>query len=131
MMKIKILMHLYKNSPFLPHRNMKSPRDSRRDFLKKTITGTAVFSVGGILPAFSPKSYGNILGANERIKVSVMGVNSRGNALPQNFATQPNAEVIHICDVDQLAPEKCINSVYNKRVRWFLCLTGHFERSSH
>jgi predicted dehydrogenase len=90
---------------------MKASKDSRRDFLKKSIAGTAVFSIGGILPAFSPKSYGKIIGANERIKVSVMGVNSRGNALAQNFANQPNAEVIHVCDVDQLAAEKCINAV--------------------
>ena len=94
---------------------MTTSKDSRRDFLKKSIAGTAVFSIGGVLPAFSPKSYGKILGANERIKVSVMGVNSRGNALAQNFANQPNAEVIHICDVDQLAAEKCIPGASIKR----------------
>ena len=30
-----------------------------------------------------------------------MGVNSRGNALAQNFAYQKECEVIHICDVDK------------------------------
>src|SRR5690606_16445551 len=90
---------------------MKTSNDSRRDFIKKTIAGTAALSLGGILPGFTAKSYGNILGANERIKVSVMGVNSRGLALAQNFASQPNAEVLYVADVDSRAIEKCSAAV--------------------
>ena len=86
---------------------MKLSNDSRRDFIKKTIASTAAISLGGILPGFSSKSYGNILGANDRIKVSVMGVNSRGNALAKNFASQPNCEVVYLADVDSRAIEKC------------------------
>jgi predicted dehydrogenase len=85
--------------------------DSRRAFIKKTLAGTAAFTMGGILPGFSPKSYANILGANEKILVGVMGVNSRGFALANNFALQPNAEVISISDTDTRAAEKCIASV--------------------
>lgn len=90
---------------------MKNPIDSRRGFLKKSLGFTAALSIGGVLPAFSAKSYRNILGANERIKVAVMGVNSRGYALALNFASQPNAEVLHVCDVDSLAAGKCIQAV--------------------
>ncbi|MFC0263623.1 Gfo/Idh/MocA family oxidoreductase [Fontibacter flavus] len=90
---------------------MKNPKDSRRDFLKKSLSATAALTLGGVLPAFSSKSYRNILGANERIKVAVMGVNSRGYALALNFASQPNAEVLHVSDVDSLAAEKCIQAV--------------------
>jgi predicted dehydrogenase len=90
---------------------MKNPIDSRRGFIKKSLGLTAALSFGGVLPAFSAKSYRNILGANERIKVAVMGVNSRGLALALNFASQPNAEVLHVCDVDSLAAEKCIQAV--------------------
>ncbi|MFD2200380.1 Gfo/Idh/MocA family oxidoreductase [Shivajiella indica] len=92
---------------------MAQSNETRRDFLKKSLAGTAALSFGGILPSFSPKSYAQILGANEKIKVAVMGVNSRGMALAQNFASQPNSEVLHICDVDRLAAEKCINAVTN------------------
>jgi predicted dehydrogenase len=92
---------------------MTSFKDNRRDFIKKSLLGTASLSIGGILPGFSPKSYAQILGANERIKVAVMGVNSRGLALAQNFASQPNSEVLHICDVDRLAAEKCVAAVSN------------------
>lgn len=37
----------------------------------------------------------------------MMGVNSRGNALAQNFAYQEQCDVIHLCDVDSRAIEKC------------------------
>lgn len=90
---------------------MKSTTDSRRGFIKKTLTGTAALSIGGVLPRFSAKSYARILGANERIRVCVMGVNSRGLALATNYADQPNCEVLYISDVDSRAAAKCMASV--------------------
>lgn len=84
---------------------------SRRDFLKKTLTGTAALTVGGILPGVSAKSYGRIIGANEKVRLGVMGVNSRGLALAKNFALQPNCEIVTISDVDSRAAEKCIKAV--------------------
>ena len=86
-------------------------KDSRRGFIRKVALGTATVSFGGILPGFSARSYGNILGANERIKVASMGVNSRGLAVANNFAMQPNCEVLYVSDVDSRAAEKCISSV--------------------
>lgn len=85
--------------------------NSRREFLKKTLIASTAVGFGGILPGFSAKSYKNILGANEKLRVSVMGVNARGNALAQNFASLPNSQVIHICDVDSCAIDKCKNSL--------------------
>lgn len=85
--------------------------ENRRKFIKKSLTGAAVLSFGGILPSFSAKSYARILGANERIQVAVMGVNSRGLALASNFAAQKNCEVRYINDVDKRAAEKCIANV--------------------
>ncbi len=84
---------------------------SRRDFHKKTLTGTAALTVGGILPGVSAKSYGRIIGANEKVRLGVMGVNSRGLALAKNFALQPNCEIVTISDVDSRAAEKCIKAV--------------------
>ncbi|WP_421827435.1 Gfo/Idh/MocA family protein [Larkinella sp.] len=90
---------------------MQSLNNTRRAFIKKTVSGTAALSLGGILPGFSAKSYASILGANERIKVAVMGVNSRGLALASNFALQKNCEVLYICDVDSRASDKAIATV--------------------
>lgn len=81
--------------------------NSRRSFIKKATLASATISFGGILPAFSPKSYGRIIGSNEKIRVSVMGVNSRGRALASSFAQQNNCELVHICDVDSRAIDKC------------------------
>jgi len=83
----------------------------RREFIKKAALGVATVSFGGILPGHSAKSYGNIIGANERINVAAMGVNARGHAVAGNFAFQENCVVTHVCDVDSRAAEKCIASV--------------------
>ncbi len=84
---------------------------SRRSFIKKTSTGVAVLSLGGILPGFSANSYRNIMGANEKIRVACMGVNSRGLAVGKNFAAQKDCEVLHVCDVDNRAAETCITAI--------------------
>jgi predicted dehydrogenase len=89
--------------------------NSRRDFVRKTVMGTTVLSAGGILPGFSAKSYARIVGANDQIIVSMMGVNSRGKALAKNFAIQENCEVAHICDVDSRAITACMEAIKDKQ----------------
>ncbi len=84
---------------------------SRRKFIRNTAAASAALSFGGVIPAFSAKSYKRIPGANERIGVSVMGVNSRGNALAKYFAQQKDCEVLHICDVDSRAIDRCRKEV--------------------
>ena len=85
--------------------------DSRRSFIKKAAVGSAALMAGGILPGFSAESYRRILGANDKIRASIMGVNSRGNALAQNFAFQKECDLLHICDVDSRAITKCAANV--------------------
>lgn len=86
-------------------------KSSRRNFLKNSMGATAAVTIGGVLPGFSAKSYAAIRGANERIKVGVVGVNARGLALAKNYASQSNCEVAYISDVDSRAMEKCIAAV--------------------
>lgn len=96
---------------------MKNNESSRRDFIRKSAMGVTAVYAGGILSGFSAQSYKRIVGANERINLSVMGVNSRGNALAGNFSRQQECEVIHVCDVDSRAIEKCCANVEK--------ITGH------
>lgn len=42
---------------------------TRRDFIKKTVAGTAALSLGSIIPGFGSNSYQEILGANEKIRI--------------------------------------------------------------
>jgi predicted dehydrogenase len=85
--------------------------NTRREFIKKASSCAAAVSFGAVLPGFSAQSYRNILGANEKIMVACMGVNSRGLAVGTNFAAQKNSEVLHVCDVDSKAADKCIAEV--------------------
>jgi hypothetical protein len=59
---------------------------TRRDFIKQALVGTAALSLEGILPGFSTNNHNGIIGANNKIRIGVIGVNSRGNALAQGFA---------------------------------------------
>ena len=90
--------------------------NSRRDFIKKIGVGTAAISIGSSLfnnsaMAASAKSYRNIIGANDRIRVATIGVNSRGTSMGGTFARQKNAEVTYICDVDNRTFAKAIKRI--------------------
>ncbi|GLR16379.1 Gfo/Idh/MocA family protein [Portibacter lacus] len=89
--------------------------NSRRSFVKKAALSSAAMMAGGVLPKFSAKSYDRILGANEKIRASVMGVNSRGNSLATNFAQQDICDVIHVCDVDSRAITNCLTNLKERQ----------------
>ncbi|MGO3653061.1 MAG: Gfo/Idh/MocA family oxidoreductase [Sphingobacterium sp.] len=102
--------------------------ETRRNFIKKAALGAATLGFGGMLPGFSAKSYGRILGANEQLNVAVMGVNARGKALANNFALQPNAVITYLCDVDRRAAEKCQTEV-GQRQDQPVQLVGDFRKA--
>jgi len=83
--------------------------ENRRIFIKNTAASSAGIVIGAT--AFSAKSYANIIGANDRIHVAIIGVNGRGNSMAATFAKQKNAEVSCICDVDSRAIPKAMQSV--------------------
>ena len=95
--------------------------DSRRDFIKKAAISTAAISVGGGIfsksifggagRGFSAKSYKSIIGANDRIYVATIGVNSRGNSMGGTFARQNNTHVATVCDVDARTIPKAIKTI--------------------
>ncbi len=70
----------------------------RRDFIKKSALGTAGLSLGTM--AMSAKSYSSILGANDRFRVAVCGVNGRGKSHIRGFDGQDNVEVVYLVDPD-------------------------------
>ena len=88
---------------------------TRREYLKMAAAGSAAIAVGGILPGFSARSYNRIAGANERIRLSSIGVNSRGNSLAQNFSKMETCEIIHVCDVDSRAITNCMEVIKDKQ----------------
>jgi len=74
--------------------------ENRRTFIKKTAIGTAGVSMG--LTAFSARSYGRILGANDRINIGVIGLRGRGQQHLDSFSGMydDGVYVKTICDVD-------------------------------
>jgi len=51
--------------------------ESRREFLKKVSAGSAAVVVGGVGLNMSAKSYGQVLGANDRVRVGIVGFSDR------------------------------------------------------
>lgn len=85
--------------------------EKRRDFIKKLALTSAGFAIGNTALGFSAKSYKNIIGANNRIRVGVIGVNGRGNGMAGIFAKQKDTEIAYICDVDNRTIPKAIKTV--------------------
>src|SRR6185503_15468789 len=71
---------------------------TRRDFLKtaeKTTAGASALS--GI--TFLPRPE-RVFGANDRVRLAVCGLKSRGKDHLDTFARVPNVEIAALCDVD-------------------------------
>jgi len=83
----------------------------RRDFIKKVAMGSAGLAIGRTALGFSAKSYRNIIGSNERIHVAIIGLNGRGTSMAGTFASQPDAEVSCVCDVDSRTFAKAISAI--------------------
>ncbi len=77
---------------------MSKSQQTRREFIKTTATASAGLS----LALSSAASYARILGANDRINLSVAGLNNRGMALIQSAinAAGDSVHIHSICDVD-------------------------------
>jgi predicted dehydrogenase len=86
-------------------------KNSRRRFIKNIAGSSAAVAFGGLASGFTAKSYRNIKGANDRIRVAVIGSNGRGAGMAATFAKQANTEVIYICDVEEKARQKGIDAV--------------------
>jgi predicted dehydrogenase len=69
---------------------------TRREFLDTVAIGTA-----GLAVSTSAKSYGQILGSNDRLNFAVIGLNGRGYAHLSSLKANKNAaRISHVCDVD-------------------------------
>ncbi|HSZ16341.1 MAG TPA: Gfo/Idh/MocA family oxidoreductase [Terracidiphilus sp.] len=69
---------------------------TRREFLDTLAVGAAGLAIGS-----TAKSYGQIMGANERLNFAVIGLNSRAYAhLSSLHANQAAARIAYVCDVE-------------------------------
>jgi predicted dehydrogenase len=81
---------------------------SRRSFLARTSAITAGLSFAGPLSLRAQ-------GANEKVRVAVIGCNGRGMDHIAGFLASPNAEIAYICDVDSKVMDKGVAAVEKKQ----------------
>jgi predicted dehydrogenase len=73
--------------------NQPKQRDlTRRDFIKDSAVGASLAVLGGLAPA-------RVLGANDKIRVGVLGAGQRAHYLMTLFNQQPDAEIVAVADV--------------------------------
>src|SRR6056297_2923062 len=73
---------------------------NRRDFIRKVTAGAAGVAVGGSAMGMSAKSYGRIIGANDRLQVAIIGLGRRLGAYYEPIAKkESNVELAYLCDV--------------------------------
>ena len=74
----------------------------RREFIKKSILGTAGIAIGGM--GLSARSYSSIIGSNDRITLAVIGIRGQGSGHIERWcslAGNRNVRLKTICDVDE------------------------------
>jgi len=81
---------------------------NRRSFLKNsalTVGGASVFAISGT------SASGQILGANDRVRIAVAGVGGRGGAHINEFGKIENVEVAYIVDADREKVEQRVGEI--------------------
>ena len=72
--------------------------ESRRSFIKKSALGVAGMTIGGA--GLSARSYSNIIGANDRLNVAIIGLGRRLGAFTEPVSMKgSNVNVAYLCDV--------------------------------
>ncbi len=75
---------------------------TRREFLKDSaIAGAGAAVLGGLAPA-------RVLGANERIRVGVLGSGHRARSVMAHFLQIPSVEIVAVCDIYAPARAKAL-----------------------
>lgn len=71
-------------------------RHHRRDFLRRSVAGSilATFAISGT------RASGRILGANDRIRIAIAGINGRGQTHITGFGGMKDVEIAYLVDPD-------------------------------
>ncbi len=72
-------------------------RKTRREFLK---TAAATAGIASGLTIAGTRASGQVLGANDRVRLGVAGIHSRGGAHIENFAKMEDVDVTYLIDPD-------------------------------
>ena len=84
---------------------------NRRSFLKGALGVSAAAAAGSLVTA---KIYARTLGANDRLRVAVCGINGRGSGHLGSYLGMKDAEVAYLVDVDSKVLDKRLAEVKKK-----------------
>jgi len=77
---------------------VKDAEITRRDFLKSGASGAGLAALSGISFMAHPE---RVLGANDRVRVAVVGLHGQGWAHVEEYSKLKNVEIAALCDVDE------------------------------
>lgn len=83
---------------------------TRRTFIEKASVGAG--AAAALLIGTSKTSWA---GANDRVRVAVMGINGRGKSHIAGFSALDNVEVVTLCDVDSRLFNAAVREFFSRR----------------
>jgi len=99
----------------------------RRTFLK-----SATLAIGASAAArFTPSTWGQVMGANDAVRIAVIGLNGKGSNHVDHLLQLPNARVAALCDVDPIILFREVDQLRKQQVNVFATTDARkiFERS--
>ncbi len=87
----------------------------RREFIKNSAMGTAGIVIGGM--GLTSKTYGSIIGSNNRINLAVIGIRGQGGSHIDNWCAlrqNRNVRLKTICDVDEQFFDERAKNIFEK-----------------
>jgi len=91
-------------------------RVNRRQFLHASLAAAATVTIGGT------KSSARVMGANDRIRVAVAGLNGRGGAHVGAYLGMKNVEIAYLVDPDKRTYKKHLDAIAKKKLPAPSCL---------
>lgn len=89
---------------------------SRRRFIKNVAASSAALSIGGVASGMSAKSYGKIIGSNDRLNIAIAGLGRRLSGYMDPIVQKDsNVNLLYLCDVMDHQLEKA-NKRFQKRL---------------
>jgi predicted dehydrogenase len=83
-------------------------RITRRELVKGSVAAMATITIAGT------KSSGQVLGANDTVRVAVAGLNGRGGAHVGAYVNMPNVEISHLVDPDSRTFNRRLDQIGDK-----------------
>ncbi len=89
-------------------RTISSHQLGRRQFLQGSV------AVGGTLMLSGKRAAGRVLGANDRLRIAVVGVNGRGQSHINGFQSQENVEIAYLVDPDEKVLARSLSKIHSR-----------------